>query len=148
MGTFLLSIINIPWGLALLDPMYSTPDPPAFQTAISLQWNARGHWPPQGQTARRRDSLLTPSDYIRELSGPVDPPHAPPHPTPACFPDTSEGRAYSWRPICGRMPSWMPGLMQGGGARFLRAPASSFPGTWKQLQRKSLLLPETTPATP
>lgn len=57
----------------MLDPMYSTPDPLAFQTAIPPHWNARGHWPPQDQTAQRRDSLLTPSDYIWALSGPIVP---------------------------------------------------------------------------
>lgn len=112
-GTFYFQSTNTSWGLALLDPVYFTVDPPAFQKAIPPHWNARGQWLPQDQTAHRPDSLLTPSDYIWALLGPK---LFPPHPTPACFPDTSKGRAWSWRPICGWMPSWMPGLVQGGGA--------------------------------
>lgn len=78
-GTFYFQSTNTPWGLALLDPVYFTVDPPAFQKAIPPHWNARGQWPPQDQTAHRPDSLLTPSDYIWALLGPK---LFPPRPTP------------------------------------------------------------------
>lgn len=59
-GTFYFQSTNIPWGLALLDPMFFTLDLPAFQMAIPPHWNARENWPPQDQTAHRPDSQLTP----------------------------------------------------------------------------------------
>lgn len=112
-GTFYFQSTNIPLGAGFAGSNVLYPRSSCLSDSNPSPLECQGALATPGSDAHRPDSLFTPSDYIWALSGPK---LFPPHPTPACFPDTSKGRAWSWRPICGWMPSWMPGLVQGGGA--------------------------------